>query len=384
MSISITTQDRQLLTLVSKGEAVAGGNPYISLWPNDSEPSITQMTLAQVDRFQTDRKNIGFASTAIGKYQFIQRTLREAVGLLGVDPLVVRFNAHTQDSLILTILKEYRGYNDWLSGSLPTERFMINLAREFASMPVPYDMQGHSRPVSKGQSYYAGDGLNRASHNPDTLYIELEDILGNAAGTTSPESSEEGNDSGEASPDNPSPKQEKKEEYGGSGAGAGSGGHPGSQPSRNATLPVATDVYMHDPIDPLDDRYDFRTGKKIKDLLLRGTESVSEAHIVSNNVGPASISIENTGEPPSNVETNLSLFDKNSAPSVNVNETFNSELNNSVLTHGELITSDLSSNPSYLSSSSQLNLDTSSSNRLSITRLTNINKTPSKKELPKN
>jgi imidazole glycerol phosphate synthase subunit HisF len=39
--------------------------------------------------------------------------------------------------------------------------FMLNLAKEWASFPVPYTVKGGSRTVSRGQSFYAG-GLNKS------------------------------------------------------------------------------------------------------------------------------------------------------------------------------------------------------------------------------
>jgi hypothetical protein len=40
-------------------------------------------------------------------------------------------------------------------------------------------------------------------------------------------------------------------------------------------LPPAENVYVYEVIDPLDDRYDFRTGKKVTDITLYGTSSVA-------------------------------------------------------------------------------------------------------------
>ena len=40
--ITITDQERSLLTLIAKGESSAGVDPYTSLWPGTSEPSLVQ------------------------------------------------------------------------------------------------------------------------------------------------------------------------------------------------------------------------------------------------------------------------------------------------------------------------------------------------------
>jgi hypothetical protein len=39
---------------------------------------------------------------------------------------------------------------------------MINLAKEWASLPVPFDMKGAQNDVKRGQSYYDGVGQNGA------------------------------------------------------------------------------------------------------------------------------------------------------------------------------------------------------------------------------
>jgi hypothetical protein len=43
------------------------------------------------------------------------------------------------------------------------------LAREWASLPVQRDQRGATRLVKRGQSYYAGDGLNKASATPEEV-----------------------------------------------------------------------------------------------------------------------------------------------------------------------------------------------------------------------
>jgi hypothetical protein len=91
MAIQISDQEKKLLDLVAKGEAVQGADPYSSLWPSTSDPMIPQYTLAQIDQYQTDRISAGFKSSAIGRYQFIRKTLREVVVLSGL-PGTIRFS----------------------------------------------------------------------------------------------------------------------------------------------------------------------------------------------------------------------------------------------------------------------------------------------------
>ena len=51
---------------------------------------------------------------------------------------------------------------------------MIGLAKEWASFPVPSRMRGAHRTVERGQSYYAGDGVNKALISPDKVWLECE------------------------------------------------------------------------------------------------------------------------------------------------------------------------------------------------------------------
>ena len=76
MAVTVSDMDRKLLKLIADGEAVRS-NPYCSVWPGSVEPSLTSMTLSQVQDYQTQRINSGRESSAVGKYQFIKSTLKE-------------------------------------------------------------------------------------------------------------------------------------------------------------------------------------------------------------------------------------------------------------------------------------------------------------------
>jgi muramidase (phage lysozyme) len=300
--ITITDQERSLLTLIAKGESSAGVDPYTSLWPGTSEPSLVQMTCAEVQRFQQQRLDQGHRSTACGRYQFIKKTLTEAIRVSGIDPLTTRYTPDIQDYLILSILKTYRKLDEWVAGTYTTPRFMIKLSQEFASIPVPYQMQGQSRIVNKGQSYYAGDGLNKAHHDPDSLFTQLNDILNGGTGEVSTIDVLPSGPSG-ASPElGTLPRTQVARSTAGAGLGAVSGqGRPGSQPIGSSTLPDASAVYTYEVIDPLDDRYDFRTGKKVKDILVHGTGAAAATPHVEQNIGAAGVAGTNIGVAPPGV-----------------------------------------------------------------------------------
>ena len=330
-TVNITDQEKALLDLIAKGEAVRGSDPYTSLWPSTTEPLLPQMTLAEVDRFQTQRIRNGVSSSACGRYQFIRATLRDCVGYLGVDPLRTRFTPDIQDALIVARLKRVRKMDDWLAGDLSTDRFMIKLAQEFASFPVPYPMQGASRMLAKGESYYAGDSLNKSNHDPDTLYRELEDIKNGGVGSTATIPINSDGPSGALPATGTSPRTQTATAVSGGGVGSYNGGNPGSRPLPAKQLPASSGtVYRYRVIDPLDDRYDFRTGEKVKDILIHGTGAPAATPVVNGNIGPANVSTTNTGVAPPTQEDTSGAVETSGDTS-----TYDEAAVNSALTAGE-------------------------------------------------
>jgi len=281
MAIQISDQEKKILDLVAKGEAVQGADPYSSLWPSTSDPMIPQYTLAQIDQYQTDRIRAGFKSSAIGRYQFIRSTLREVVVLSGL-PGTIRFSPDVQDYLIILRLKDLRKLDQWKSGSISDLDFQLELAKEFASVPVPYNLQGANGFVSKGQSYYSGDGLNSSGHNADVFSYNVADIRNGGPGNLSTVDIENG--SAPYQPTGVSPRIQAE-----LAAGGGQrvfGGSAGFQPLPNSSLPAVGDPYAYKLINALDNRYDFRTGEKIRDLLINGVNPVANSGTLSNNGRP--------------------------------------------------------------------------------------------------
>jgi muramidase (phage lysozyme) len=132
---------------------------------------ITEMTLDELQRHQPGFTK-AFGSSASGAYQHMYATLKDQIKQLGLSGEEI-FNAHLQDDLGFELLKR-RGYERWIEGKISTDTFMIGLAREWASFPVPSRMKGAHRTVERGQSYYAGDGLNKALVGPDIVWLACE------------------------------------------------------------------------------------------------------------------------------------------------------------------------------------------------------------------
>ena len=269
-AFQISDQDRAFLTLVAKHEAKSYDTIY-----GGREIPLTQMLIAEVLQYQrTQMKN---GSTAVGRYQMLADVVEENARGLRLDPTQVRLTADVQDQMMLYKVKRYRKYNEWLAGSLGatplenSQKFCIYVAAEWASCPVPYDMPAGSSPfsrkhparnLSKGQSFYAGDGLNRAHHDADTFVAALVDIQAGGTGNIT------------TLPSVPA----------GGGRYQGQTGNTG-EPLK--PLPAADNVYLYEVIDPLDDRYDFRTGKKVSRILENGVTSVA-ANAPSQTNTPAS------------------------------------------------------------------------------------------------
>lgn len=140
---------------------------------------LTEMTVAEVQAAQgTWSKNHG--SSAAGRYQFMRATLKGLIAELGI-PGSSKFTADLQDKLGYELLKR-RGYIAFSSGSLPPRKFGNNLAMEWASLPVLQDIKGAHRQVTRGETYYAGDGVNKVLTKPETV----EDVLIRAANSLVP------------------------------------------------------------------------------------------------------------------------------------------------------------------------------------------------------
>jgi hypothetical protein len=70
-----------------------------------------------------------------------------------MDPNKEKFSPANQDKLIIYRLRSIRQLDDWLSGKIKNDKFMDNLAMEFASFPAP---------SKSGRSWYDKVGSNKA------------------------------------------------------------------------------------------------------------------------------------------------------------------------------------------------------------------------------
>jgi muramidase (phage lysozyme) len=144
----------------SQGVASAYDVVWSGIKPDDRPQSpLTHLTVARVLWWQDVIDSI-YMSEAAGAYQFLEDTLRG----LNFDPAAL-FDEKTQDGLALQLL-DRRGWAKCEAGAMSVEDFADNLAREWASLPVVRAQKGQKRAVKAGQSFYAGDGLNKAHATP--------------------------------------------------------------------------------------------------------------------------------------------------------------------------------------------------------------------------
>jgi muramidase (phage lysozyme) len=113
------------------------------------------------------------SSTAAGAYQMLRRTI---AGLYSAD-LDRIFDAETQDAGAQALLL-HRGWAKCRLGVTKPIAFADALSREWASLPVQWDQEGARKWVKRGQSYYAGDGLNAAHCPPLDVVAAIEASLG--------------------------------------------------------------------------------------------------------------------------------------------------------------------------------------------------------------
>lgn len=167
-----------LLTTIKQYEGGPGAKGYGQIYggakgvPKDTDCS--KLTLSGVLDLQDRMRKAGSASTACGGYQFIRKTLiatMQAMGLTGSE----LWDADLQDRMAIHLMKG-RGLDRYMAGQISPGEFCNNLAKEWASLPVVVRIKGQKRMVDAGESYYAGDGLNKSHHDWRAIYDLVKSI----------------------------------------------------------------------------------------------------------------------------------------------------------------------------------------------------------------
>lgn len=157
------------------GTAARSGYDVIYGFNQNKIPKpVTSMNIVEIQSAQKGWSNL-FGSSATGGYQFMRRTLGDLKSELGLGGGQI-LDPNLQDRLGYHLLKR-RGYEQFIAGG-SSITFGNSLAREWASFPVLTNIKGAHRDLKRGQSYYAGDGLNKALVSPE----EIEHVLNAASG----------------------------------------------------------------------------------------------------------------------------------------------------------------------------------------------------------
>jgi muramidase (phage lysozyme) len=140
---------------------------------------LTEMTFDEVVKGGPARSR-KFGSSAAGAAQFMRDTLDQAStaadlkGQMGLDGDEL-FSPDLQDRMAYHLLKR-RGLDKFLAGSIGVVAFGKALAQEWASFPVLAATQGAHRKVARGETYYAGDRLNKALVPPERIEEILREV----------------------------------------------------------------------------------------------------------------------------------------------------------------------------------------------------------------
>lgn len=167
----MTAAMRDLLRLIRLHESGKAG--YNADLYNDDKWTLTNKTFDEFRALGRSQVTTGGArggkepSSALGGYQFLTATLdslKKDLKLTGKEIMTPEF----QDDLAVALMNR-RGYMKYHRGEMSAEAFCNELAKEWASLPVVTRIRGSKRYVNPGETYYAGDGLNKAFHKPETI-----------------------------------------------------------------------------------------------------------------------------------------------------------------------------------------------------------------------
>ena len=150
----------ELLNFIARYES--GGDYNIMV--GGKRGKLTSMTVAEILDMQKDMIAKGHESTAVGRYQYIRKTLAGTAAQMGMDVGNTKFDEKTQDALAIQTLRTI-GLENWLEGKLDDGAFLNKVARVWASVPT-----------TSGGSYYAGVGSNKAGVKSDVALNTLQDI----------------------------------------------------------------------------------------------------------------------------------------------------------------------------------------------------------------
>lgn len=160
--IRFAANDVGFLNLMGNLEGPRGFGTVSDFAPALPDRPLTEMTLAEVLEYQREIRAMGTISSAVGRYQFIYLTLRDLVETHGISD-ELRFDEEIQ-TYLARFLMHHCGFYD---PAMPDVQLANCLAGVWAALPLVSGPQ-------RGQSVYAGDGINKAFVAPQIVV----DVLG--------------------------------------------------------------------------------------------------------------------------------------------------------------------------------------------------------------
>ena len=173
-----------LIPILAKAESP---DYNLTVYPNKGKKGIKppkplkEMTMKEVLDFQDQLIASGqYPSSAVGKYQIIQGTLKEGIVALKLK-MSDTFDEKNQDRLYYEYLtgSKRKPLGDYLTGKIADTpenlaSAQMQMAQEFASFGVPRAIKAHEfgiwpkSDLEPGDSFYSGVGGNKASVSPET------------------------------------------------------------------------------------------------------------------------------------------------------------------------------------------------------------------------
>ena len=162
LSSSAAIAATRIRNLIARAEAGPAGYDAVQWGAAVMPPARpTVLTLAEIDRWIRDTPG---QPHAIGRYQFIPKTLRWLIARLDL-PGRTRFSPAVQDRMADLLLAD-AGLQAVLSGEMDRRTFKRNLARTWAGFPLP-----------NGKSFYDGYAGNKATMSWKTFEAQIAQIL---------------------------------------------------------------------------------------------------------------------------------------------------------------------------------------------------------------
>jgi hypothetical protein len=184
---------KQFFDSALKGESVtyndhnwynnSGFNSYVQGRNSKRYPllkkDLSQYTIGEVINFQSNPRNSNGQLWATGRYQIIPVTLKGVVSRLNI-PYSKKYDQKTQDEIGLGLLLGRTNAKKYLTQQVEDnkanlEKASLDVAKEWSSVGVPYDMQGSKQYIKKNQSYYYGGG-DKASIKTEVVQQALKNL----------------------------------------------------------------------------------------------------------------------------------------------------------------------------------------------------------------